>query len=94
MHRTRSGLSLLAVLLAAAVVFGGCGQKAEEPKPAEDKEKPAEVVEDTPGEAPQIAAAETEYDFGKVKQGQDVEHVFKIRNEGKADLLIEKAKGS
>jgi len=39
-------------------------------------------------------AAEAKYDFGKVRQGLPVEHVFKIRNEGDAELRIENAHGS
>jgi hypothetical protein len=46
------------------------------------------------GGAPKIAAVEAKFDFGKVKQGQAVEHVFKIKNNGTAELKIEKAKGS
>jgi hypothetical protein len=43
---------------------------------------------------PVIFAAEPEYDFGKVKQGVDVEHIYKIKNTGKADLVIERTSGS
>jgi hypothetical protein len=46
------------------------------------------------GLAPKIAAPELTFSFGKVKQGTEVEHVFKIRNEGTAELVIDKAKGS
>jgi hypothetical protein len=44
--------------------------------------------------APKIVAVEPSFDFGKVKQGEEASHVFKIRNEGTADLKIEKARGS
>lgn len=43
---------------------------------------------------PKIAAVEPIHSFGKAKQGQNVEHVFKIKNEGQAELRIEKARGS
>ena len=43
---------------------------------------------------PKIVAVESSFDFGKVKQGQEASHVFKIRNEGTAELKIDKAKGS
>ncbi|MBW2526014.1 MAG: DUF1573 domain-containing protein [Deltaproteobacteria bacterium] len=46
------------------------------------------------GKAPQIVAAKTAHDFGKIKQGKEVAHVFEIRNAGTAPLLISKAKGS
>lgn len=44
--------------------------------------------------APTIVASEIVYNFGKAKQGADVEHVFKVRNEGAGELDIEQAKGS
>ena len=44
--------------------------------------------------APKIFSVEPVYDFGEVRQGQKVEHVFQIRNTGTADLAIKKATGS
>ena len=44
--------------------------------------------------SPKISAPAPKHNFGKVKQGKDVEHVFKLRNQGGAPLLIQKAKGS
>lgn len=46
------------------------------------------------GQASQIVAPAPKHDFGKVKQGKEVSHVFEIRNVGSAPLLIQKAKGS
>lgn len=36
----------------------------------------------------------TEYNFGKMKQGDKVEHIFKFKNTGKSDLIIRKTKTS
>jgi hypothetical protein len=44
--------------------------------------------------APKISAVEPLFDFGEVRQGEKVEHVFQIQNTGMADLLITKATGS
>jgi hypothetical protein len=44
--------------------------------------------------APKIVAVESAFDFGKVRQGEEVSHIYKIRNEGTAELKIEKARGS
>jgi len=44
--------------------------------------------------SPKIVAVESAFDFGKVKQGDEVTHVFKIRNAGTAELKIDKARGS
>lgn len=38
--------------------------------------------------------SEFEYDFGKVKEGDTVGHVFKLKNIGKEPLIIYKSKGS
>ena len=45
------------------------------------------------GQAPEIACDEPEHDFGKVAQGKEVEHIFKIKNKGKGVLKIERARG-
>lgn len=37
---------------------------------------------------------ETEFDFGKVKAGEKVTHVYKMKNTGKEPLIISSAKGS
>lgn len=44
--------------------------------------------------APKISPVELQYDFGQAREGQNVEHIFKIRNTGGRDLVIHKAKGS
>ncbi len=38
--------------------------------------------------APKISSVEPLFDFGEVKQGGKVEHVFQILNTGTADLVI------
>lgn len=38
--------------------------------------------------APKISLAQTEHEFGKVKEGDKVTHTFKIKNEGTAELVI------
>jgi hypothetical protein len=80
---TKTQGRVLAILVGLCLLAGlGCGNKG-----AADKKAAA-------GGAPKIAAVEAVFDFGKVKQGQDVEHVFKVRNQGSAELRIEQAKGS
>jgi len=71
--------------LLAAVLLASCK--------CGDEGAPAAV---TPAETgnPKIVAVESAFDFGKVKQGEEVTHVFKIRNAGTAELKIEKARGS
>ncbi len=62
-------------------------------KPVAEHEKvPAKQI--VKGAAPKIVALGAKHNFGKVKEGSQVVHVFKVRNGGKADLVIEKAQGS
>jgi hypothetical protein len=80
-------LLLVAVCLACAAA---CGSKDEGKTGDAGKDEPAAKADGKP----KIVAVEGKHEFGKVKQGVDVEHVFKIKNEGDADLKIEKARGS
>ena len=73
-----------ACLFSSAVWAAGPG-----PKPTP---KAPKVVKAT-GPAPKIACAKPEYNFGTVSQGDDVKHVFIIKNAGKGVLKIERARG-
>lgn len=44
--------------------------------------------------APDIQFSETNYDFGTVKQGEELVHTFKIKNAGKSNLILRKVKAS
>lgn len=79
----------LACLMAVAWLTA-CGSKDADG----EKSNEADAGEAKADRAPKIVAVEGEHDFGKVKQGKAVEHVFKLKNEGTADLKIEKARGS
>ncbi len=63
---------------------------------AADKKAPeASAAETKPsGPQPKIVFKDKEYDFGEAKGLDKIEHVFKFRNEGKADLKIDKVKSS
>ena len=41
-----------------------------------------------------ISYQETEFDFGAIKEGETVTHVFNFTNTGKEPLIISNAKGS
>ncbi|NBL64326.1 DUF1573 domain-containing protein [Flavobacterium sp. NST-5] len=43
---------------------------------------------------PVMTFEEKEFDFGTIKEGDKVEHIFSFTNTGKGDLLIADAKGS
>jgi hypothetical protein len=44
--------------------------------------------------APVISVDNTEFNFGKIKQGEKVEHVYVLTNSGKSELHIRKVKAS
>jgi len=83
-----AGLAILVALCIAC--FGACGGKGEGKADAGKQEPGAAKA----GGKPKIVAEQSAFEFGKVKQGVDVEHVFKIRNAGDAELRIDKARGS
>ncbi len=43
---------------------------------------------------PKISVSEDTYDFGSVKQGTVVKHVFKIKNTGNKDLILTSVRAS
>ena len=88
MKKARHWLAL-GIALAMIAGLGGCRKKEQ---PAQEEEK-VETKAETGG-TPKIAAVQDSYNFGKVKQGTVQEHIYKIRNEGTADLTIKRAKGS
>lgn len=48
----------------------------------------------TPTDEPKIDVQETEFIFGKIKQGEIVTHEFEISNTGRRDLMILDSKSS
>ena len=56
--------------------------------------KSASVSKPSVSAKPKIVALEEKHAFGQVKQGKRLEHVFRIRNKGDAELVIERASGS
>jgi hypothetical protein len=78
-------LVLAALLGLGLALAAGCGKKAPE---AGDASVAAQAG------PPRIVALEASFNAGKVKQGENVEHVFKVKNEGRTDLILEKAKSS
>jgi hypothetical protein len=58
----------------------------------EDAAKKAEIAHAESGKLPVAKYPETEHDFGKINQGDKVEHTFKVSNAGTADLIISEAK--
>ena len=87
--KSRINIVILAVGIAAMFLVQSC--RSSEGKGEAQKGASKSAVKSG---QPKIVAKESTFKFGKVKQGTEVEHVFKIMNKGDADLLIEKARGS
>lgn len=86
----------LVCLALGASLFVGCGGAKD--APAADSAEPAtksesaettSVDEDADG-VPKIVAENAIHEFGGIKASDTVEHVFTVRNEGTADLKIDR----
>lgn len=60
---------------------------AATPQPVEPEVKPE-------GPLPVLVFEETDYDFGKINEGDKVTHVYKFKNTGEVPLIIQDAKPS
>jgi hypothetical protein len=77
-------------LLVAATLALAC-RGDQPPAPDRDRGGPvAAAAAAAPAGAPRIAAEEPVHDFGAITATDSVEHVFKIRNAGDADLKIDR----
>ena len=88
--------------IALCVLFNSCSQNAEKTA-TEKQEQVAPDLVNNPATAsgevknnklPKFLFVETSFDFGTIKSGKTVTHVFKFKNTGDTDLLISEAKGS
>ena len=70
-------LMRMIVTLALAILFAM-------PVAAQEKQAPNQG-----GNVPKLVIVEVTHDFGEVKAGTPLRYSFKIKNEGKADLLIQ-----
>lgn len=74
-------ISLLSLII--ALPFSAIAQASRQDGPQggaqDEKTKPA---------APKLMVDGLEHNFGKVKEGEEVSHTFKIKNEGDAELII------
>jgi len=97
---------ILALFAIAALV--ACGETKESNVPSADSVEKMEGISNsslvdnpitadeviTEETAAKIELEETTFDFGKIKEGEAVTHVFKFKNTGKSPLSITNAKGS
>ena len=81
-------MHLSTVALAGFFLAAGCR------RPSPEGGKEIGTAADTADGRPIITALAAEYNFGQVKQGAEVEHIFKIKNTGDKNLVIERTSGS
>ncbi len=77
----------------AGLSFTSCKEDATK-KVKEENVASAELRDEASTKLPVMTFEETEYDFGNIKQGEEVEHVFKFKNTGDAPLIITDARSS
>ncbi|UOK42285.1 MULTISPECIES: DUF1573 domain-containing protein [Flavobacterium] len=85
-------LGMLAV--AALVLSTSCKNRNVSEKIDETNVEKVTAENAVNGKLPVIKFNEMEHDFGTIKEGEKVETVFKISNEGEADLIVMNAQGS
>lgn len=94
---------LLLLVLVAALAGGGlswaAGPQAKKPLVRKVLKGPVPIAKPpakagrASGPAPRISCSQPEYDFGTVAQGEEVKHTFVVRNTGKGELNITRARG-
>lgn len=80
----------LIIIIMIAAMASSCGQKSD--KSGEVSTDVIKMGENTP--EPKFEFKEMIWDFGKIKEGEKVEHTFKFSNVGKEDLVISKVTAS
>ncbi len=85
--------TILMFAAVGAMLFTGCKDNASDKVKAENVEASAERdAKET--QYPEITFEESEFDFGTIAKGTNVEHVFKFTNTGNAPLVITNASSS
>jgi hypothetical protein len=87
-------IGILSAILVVLLVSGDSSPKAFASSKVEaDRQSQKGEAERERKGAPEISPVEDLFDFGRVRQGDKVEHVFRVRNTGTADLVVKKATG-
>lgn len=84
---------ILIIAVISAFSFTSCKEDAAA-KVSQEKVAEAETRDANAGKFPKMIFEESEFDFGTIDQGTNVEHVFKFTNTGEAPLVIVDAKSS
>lgn len=84
-------LTVIHLMMITLLALFSCKQKGD----GFDKPLTTDLVTiDEKGPKPIIVFERDTFNFGKVKEGEQVNHAFTFKNEGEVDLIIGDAKGS
>jgi hypothetical protein len=73
------------------VILSACNGKKETAESTDSTASAKKEIAIDPENSPVITFEESEFDFGDLKQGDEVKHIFKFKNTGKSNLIIETA---
>ena len=83
------------LLIAFALLGVACGNNKSDGFDAKiDTDVVNHDASNESADKPEITFEETNFDFGTIKEGSKVNHAFKFKNTGKADLIIGDARGN
>ncbi len=85
--------SILLLAVVSVFAFTSCKDNAAD-KVNEENVAEASERDATDGKFAKMEFMESEFDFGTIDQGTNVEHVFKFKNTGEGDLVIVNATSS
>lgn len=85
-------------LFSLSMMFFSCNNKAANSNPNNISPSliniPASANAPSDGKLPKLVFTDTTFDFGNIKEGDKVTHVFTFKNEGQGDLIIASATAS
>ncbi len=93
-------LSVKVIAIAISILFVSCGNdsstNADGTLNSDIVNNPASADSPEPDadKLPEFTFDHIEHDFGKIAQGEKVNHSFKFKNDGNTDLIISSAAGS
>jgi len=84
----------VAMLAIAAVALSSCKKENAALRIDEATAKKAELAHAEAGKLPVVKFDNMDHDFGNIAEGVKVEHTYKFKNEGTADLVVSNVKAS
>ncbi|RZJ60681.1 MAG: DUF1573 domain-containing protein [Flavobacterium sp.] len=80
--------------IATLMLTASCKQENASLRIDEETAKKAEIAHAESGKVPVAVFESLDHDFGTIKAGDKVEHIYKFKNEGTGDLVVSEVKPS